>query len=167
MSYFAQEPLQAFRMAFFDCVRLLVGLENLFHIRNTGGFKINSNYWIKPSRHHYSLINNELAKKLNQDKVKLEIRDEKNKIWMLIDNSFNLNECEYIDPKKNIVDATGFKRFFNEIRKEPEILEIMKKENEELKFLTSELQQRIKEVALESINQTMIMEKIINDRQNK
>jgi len=86
---------------------------------------------------------------------------------MLIDNSFNLNECEYIDPKKNIVDATGFKRFFNEIRKEPEILEIMKKENEELKFLTSELQQRIKEVALESINQTMIMEKIINDRQNK
>jgi len=79
---------------------------------------------IKLVKHHYAEINNEFAKdcEVKADKIKVYTTDD-NKIWFLIDNSFNLHEAETIHPTTARQDMDIIKPFFNDLRdKKPPLL---------------------------------------------
>jgi len=69
-------------------------------------------------KHHYSYVNNELAKQCNNENIKIRVFSTKdNKMWFEIDNSFNLNEAETThketakEDMQKVVQAT-----FNDLR---------------------------------------------------
>jgi DNA-binding Lrp family transcriptional regulator len=69
-------------------------------------------YTFKPSRQHYSLINNDLAIQCNRDGTKLNIKHY-GETWFIIDNSYNLEEAETIHPDTALVDNVGVQKYFN------------------------------------------------------
>jgi hypothetical protein len=89
-SSFSNDAKVCYLDAIYELERILVGFENKLNvsIRYQGKFKF------RPSRQHYSLIRNELAKDFEERKDKLRILAEDGTTWLLIDNSFQLNELE-------------------------------------------------------------------------
>lgn len=72
---------------------------------------------IKLVNAHYSEINNGLARECNIQNERIKVYSADGKLWFLIDNSFNLDEAETIDPKrskKDMEEVVG--RFFNDLR---------------------------------------------------
>lgn len=69
--------------------------------------KVGGYYRVKVSRQHYSLIKNGLAKYYNNPRRKLEVRNESG-IFLLIDNSFHLNETETPHPETAVEDNQIF-----------------------------------------------------------
>lgn len=130
-----------------------------------GNFKIKGKYLFKIPKRHYSLIKNEFAGYYLKENKKLEIRDHKGELWALVDNSMNLEEFELIHPITAEKDTDKvIEPFMNILRANPHLVDNLQKENLELKMLTKELQQRVKEVAIESIHQTMVIEKILENK---
>jgi len=83
---------------------------------------------IREVKAHYSEMNNELAKDMNNKKEKLMITaEEDGKNWLSIDNSFNLDEMETIHPETSKEDMDKIKPFFNDLRenKPPNLSEMM------------------------------------------
>ena len=62
-------------------------------------------------------MNNEIAKEhnLKGESIKIRCKDT-GKLWFIIDNSYNLNEAEFIHPETAEADTTKFKTFFDDIR---------------------------------------------------
>lgn len=81
-------------------------------------FKINNNYQLKFSRQHYSLIKNALAKEYNDQKKKLYIADWSG-LWLIIDNSYNINELETTHHKTADKDSKTVLEFFNDLKHNP------------------------------------------------
>lgn len=79
---------------------------------------------IKVTNHHYTEVNNELAREVNINKDKIKIyAPEDGKCWFLIDNSFNLNEAETIHPKTAKEDMGNIVQpFFNNLRSNPQVM---------------------------------------------
>jgi hypothetical protein len=68
----------------------------------------------------FAETNNELARDYNNRKDKLMVRGTKdNKVWLVIDNSFNLNEIETTHSKFSMDDAIKVADHFNDIRDFP------------------------------------------------
>ena len=68
----------------------------------------------------FAETNNELAKDFNNRNDKLMIRGtEDNKVWLVIDNSFNLNEMETTHSKFSMDDSIKITDHFNDIRNLP------------------------------------------------
>lgn len=67
---------------------------------------------------HYAEMDNELAKEcdVSGDKIRVQTTDD-GKLWGLLDNSFNLHECETVHPEtsKNDMQAV-VAPFFNDLR---------------------------------------------------
>lgn len=99
-----------------DVIGLVMRTEKMLGIDN---LKINGYYRIKFSRQHYSLIRNGLAKLYNKDpRRKLQVRDEGG-LWLLIDNSYNLEELEAVHPETAQEDNKHVQDFFNSLKKAP------------------------------------------------
>lgn len=73
---------------------------------------------VKLVNHHYSEVNNELAKECNVQADKIRVYGtEDGKLWFLIDNSFNLSEAETVHPQDAARDMADVVRpFFNDLR---------------------------------------------------
>ena len=71
---------------------------------------------VKLHQQHYSEVGNELAKdeRMSGDRFKVFGRD--GKLWLLIDNSFNLHELETVHPEKAKEDMLCIQRHFEDIR---------------------------------------------------
>ena len=68
----------------------------------------------------FAETNNELAKDYNNRKDKLMVRGtDDNKVWLIIDNSFNLHEMETTHSKFSMDDAIKVTDHFNDIRDFP------------------------------------------------
>lgn len=82
---------------------------------------------IREVQSHYAEVNNELAQDYNKNDHKLRIKGKDGKTWLLVDNSFNLNELETIHPETAKEDMTKIKTFFDDIRdhETPTISEIL------------------------------------------
>jgi hypothetical protein len=66
---------------------------------------------------HYAETENEIAIEANKKHEKIALTtDEDGKIWALVDNSFNLNEFEFIHPKTSRPDTDEVRRHLNDIR---------------------------------------------------
>jgi len=92
-------------------VEKLLGIDTL---------KIRGRYHVKFSRQHYALIRNGLARYYNDPRRKLEVRDDGG-LWLLIDNSFNLEELETVHPETAVTDNKFVQDFFNDQKKNPEV----------------------------------------------
>jgi len=99
--------------------KAIVRLENIFGV----SLRIGADWQFRPSRKHFSLIQNQLAKKYNDDKRKLFVSDIDG-LWLLIDNSFNLNELEVIRAPAGRDQAEVTQqvaKVFNDIAQHPEL----------------------------------------------
>ena len=83
------------------------------HLR--ANFSTHGKYRFKVTRQHYSLIRNALARQYNATGRKLEVYSDKG-LWLLIDNSFNLNELETLHAKTALTDNKKIQDFFNGLK---------------------------------------------------
>ncbi|MEK6883222.1 MAG: winged helix-turn-helix domain-containing protein [Nanoarchaeota archaeon] len=128
-SYFTDTSLEAKNYAIYDFLQLIRQLE----AKLKTSFEINRKYTFRVSRQHYSLIKNSLARQYDREHKKLYVFGYDNKLWLTIDNSYNLHELEVLHPKKSQEDANITQRFFNDLRSNPttvsEILGIIKEQS--------------------------------------
>jgi SUMO ligase MMS21 Smc5/6 complex component len=113
LSFIGESAEQTEFTAIKNLKAILIKLENLFSIN----LKINKSWQFRVSNHHFSYIRNELAIMYNQEKKKMQCYDDKGKLWLLIDNSFNLHETETINKETAVADMDNIvKPFFNNLR---------------------------------------------------
>jgi len=112
-SIFADSASDASKSAIYEFRRTIRRIEN-----DIGRMLwINKEYQIEILRAEYANINNELAKDFNRRQDKLKVIDN-GKCWLLIDNSFNLNECETVGMNSEINMDGVVMPFFNDIKRQ-------------------------------------------------
>jgi len=110
-SYIAETPTLARKDAVARFLRVVRGLERLMR----ADFSQFGKYKFRVSRQHYALIKNSLARQYLDDeynKKKLHIYSGRG-LWLLIDNSFNLQELEAVHKDTAVKDSTKVQDFFN------------------------------------------------------
>jgi hypothetical protein len=71
---------------------------------------------------HIAQVGNELAKEVNKEQIKVYTLDD-GKLWLVIDNSFNLHELETLHPKTALPDMRDIVApYFNDMRQNPHYL---------------------------------------------
>ena len=135
-SFFAETAKQGKLAGLQECLSIIRKIERLL---GNLDLRIHKKYQIKVCKQEYAEIENELAKKCNVDNDKIRISGSDG-CWLLIDNSFNLNELETVHPRTSERDMDEVvKPFFNDLREnEPMTLSQVKgligdlvKENQE------------------------------------
>lgn len=111
-SYLSETAQGSKSHAIYDLIKIIKWLENSLK----ASFQIDTSYFFKVSRHHYSLIKNALAKQYNQEGKKLNVYCS-NGLWFVIDNSFNLHEAETVNRLSADTDNLKIQNFFNGIKK--------------------------------------------------
>jgi hypothetical protein len=110
-SYMAKNSEKARKYAIYDFFSLVRGLESL-----TGAsFARGGRYFFKVARQHYSLVKNALAQQYNRENKKLHCYAG-NGLWLIIDNSYNLDELETVHPKTAHKDNQPVQDFFNSLK---------------------------------------------------
>jgi DNA-binding CsgD family transcriptional regulator len=90
----------------------------------------------------YAETNNEIAKTAIKEHDKVRVVGEDGKVWLIVDNSFNFNECETVHPKNSKQDMQDtVQPFFNDLRENEyiplsELSQIMTKMSKNLNELT-------------------------------
>lgn len=115
-SYFAEAALQAKSTAIAMHLSIIKHIERLLHT----SFLIGDDYKFRVSRQHYALIYNALAKQYNREGEKLEVRTGKG-LWLLIDDSYGMNELETVHPSTGMADNQKVQDFFNGLKDIPAI----------------------------------------------
>ena len=99
-----------------ECLKVIKKLERMFNnspLSNYGKYKI------KVTRQHYALVKNALARQYINEKKKLNCYTGKG-LWLLIDDSFNLEELETIHPETAVEDNEKVQNFFNGLKETEE-----------------------------------------------
>lgn len=120
-SYFADTSIQAISKALEDLFSLIHQLEKKLKV----SLKHPEGYLIRTSRQHFALIKNELAQQYLREHKKLMVRDEKG-LWLIIDDSFNLEELENVHSLTALDDNMIVQDFFNDLKKDPSTLSDLK-----------------------------------------
>lgn len=110
-SYIAETPTLARKDAVAKFLRVVRGLERLMR----ANFSQFGKYKFRVSRQHYALIKNSLARQYldnEYNKKKLHIYSGRG-LWLLIDNSYNLEELEAVHKNTAVKDSTKVQNFFN------------------------------------------------------
>lgn len=113
-SYFAEAALEAKQTALATHLGIIKHIERLLHT----SFLIGSDYKFKVSSQHYALIYNALAKQYNEAGEKLEVRTAKG-AWLIIDDSYGMNELETVHPKTGMTDNDKVKDWFDGLKEIP------------------------------------------------
>jgi len=104
-SYFSTTALESRKIAVYSMIETLNILKNKLNIE----FDITD---FKVSRHHYSLIKNNLAIQCDKEGKRINIFN-KNGLWFTIDNSYNLHEAETLHPETALIDSIGLQNYLN------------------------------------------------------
>lgn len=110
-SYIAETPTLARKDAVARFLRVVRGLERIMR----ADFSQFGKYKFRVSRQHYALIKNSLARQYLNDEYnekKLHIYSGRG-LWLLIDNSYNLQELEAVHKDTAVKDSTKVQDFFN------------------------------------------------------
>lgn len=110
-SYVSELASESKSLAVYEFLSLINHLEGLLNV----SFKIMGKYKFRVSREHYSLIKNCLAKQYNKEGKKLFVSNAEG-LWMLIDNSYNLNELETVKKGDAVPDSEGIKSWLNSMK---------------------------------------------------
>lgn len=87
-------------------------LESLLNIKLSN----KKGYNLEITKQHYGKVHDDLAKLYNQTKEKLFVFDEFGELWLLVDNSLNLNEAETMGKRAISRMDDVFKPFINDVR---------------------------------------------------
>lgn len=112
-SYVSELARETKSLAVYNFLSIITNLENKIKV----SFKYRKKYQFRVTREHYALMKNCLAKQFNKEGKKLEVYNGKG-LWLLIDNSFNLDEKEVLknresDPNQAIEDTNGVQNYWN------------------------------------------------------
>lgn len=113
-SYFATVSKDAKSHAIYDFLQIIKQVEGLLKV----SFQISKKYIFKVSRQHYGLVKNALAVQYNREGKKLYCYTGRG-LWLIIDNSYNADELENVDPQDADVDNTLIQTFFNVYKEYP------------------------------------------------
>jgi len=114
-SFYGDSVEEARKKGFVYCEHLFKKIESRLNII----IKKPEHANIKLVKQHFAEVNNDFAEDLNKKKEKLQIRGEDGKVWMLVDNSHNLNELECVHPEFAEDDMKIVKTFMDDLRKNP------------------------------------------------
>lgn len=114
-SFFCEDSSKGFESAVFELEGILKKVEVLFGV----SLRINKGYEFKVDNQHYALIKNGLAREYNKEGRKLQVVAKDGRVWLLIDNSFNINELEAVHPITSKDDVMPVKNFFNSLKEHP------------------------------------------------
>ena len=92
-SFFARNSIESRKYAVFSLLETLRTLEDTLGIQIRG-------FRFTPTKEHFSLIKNELARQCNKEGEKINIFNEKGH-WLSIDDSYNLEELETLGIMEN------------------------------------------------------------------
>lgn len=106
-SYIAETSKLAKKDAVAKFLRVVKSVERLLR----ADFSFMGKYKFRVSRQHYALIKNSLARQYLEDGKKLAVYSGRG-LWLLIDNSFNLEELETVHPKTADTDNAKVQDFF-------------------------------------------------------
>lgn len=107
-SFFGKTAIESRKLAVNQLLSVLRAIESKLNIN----LLFNGLYHFKPSRHHYSLIKNNLAIQCDKEGKKI-ICYEDGKSWFVIDNSYNLHEAETIHKDTSLIDNIGIQKYLN------------------------------------------------------
>jgi len=111
-SYYAENAIEGQKAALDDLYNILIKLQRLLNIN----LKMNNEYCVEITKHHYSNIDNEIAKDYNKRNKKLQIYKE-NRVWLIIDDSHNLKELETTHKQTAATDMDNILMpFFNSMK---------------------------------------------------
>ena len=111
-SWVERTAIKAKREAVKEIKEVYSLLEKMLKIRLYGRLEIR--------RQHYAKINDSLAKLYRNKKKKLQVRDDDG-LWLLADQSFNIEELETVHKKTEVKDMDGIiVKFMNSLKKHPE-----------------------------------------------
>lgn len=134
-SYYAETSKKSQGLAMIKIMYLIKALEHELR----ASFSINGKYSLKTTRQHHALIKNALAMLYNKpQRKKLDVYDQKG-LWLLIDNSFNLEELECVHPETSVLDNEKVQNFFNSLKKDPVTTTEIKNNFEEFKGMFKEI----------------------------
>lgn len=109
------------------CFKVIKKLERKFNNSPLGEY---GKYKFKVTRQHYGLIKNSLAKQYLNENKKLQIYNQEGSLWLLIDNSFQLEELETVHPDTADIDGTKVQEHFNIVKSTPvEVIKEMSPNN--------------------------------------
>jgi len=107
-SYIAETSKLAKKDAIEKFLRVVKSVERLLR----ADFSLFGKYKFRVARQHYALIKNSLARQYLEDGKKLAVYSGRG-LWLLIDNSYNLEELETVHPKTADKDNGKVQDFFN------------------------------------------------------
>lgn len=110
---------------------------------------------IRMVKQHYAEMNNELAKDINLKKEKLQIKGKDGKTWLLIDNSWNVNELETVHPDLAQKDMENIKPFFDDLRKYPAL-------SSDILLLIQELSKQVIKVSEQQEVNTLTLKTVVD-----
>ena len=111
-SYFGDTAQETKEHAAIDLVKFLGSLGRLLKT----SFKIGREFCFKFSKFHFSNVNNCIAKEYNKQEKKLQIRYNGD-LWLVIDNSFHLDEMETVNSTTADKDMDRvIMPFFNDLK---------------------------------------------------
>lgn len=115
-SYISNLAKESKSKAIYEFTRIIKRIETMFKVN----LKINKGYKFKVLKEHYGLIKNALARQYNENGEKLHVYNSDG-LWLVIDNSFNLDELETQknrnpEPDHAINDNEVIQEFFNDLR---------------------------------------------------
>lgn len=111
-SYFSENSRESLSLAIENSLNIIKVLEKKLKV----SFAEKEKYKIKVTRQHYSMIKNALAMMYNKKTGKnLSVYDDKG-LWLIIDNSWNLNELECVHPRTAIDDSEGMQNWMNSMK---------------------------------------------------
>ncbi len=111
-SYFGQDVDEIKGEILIDVLKAIKKLERVM----MANFSEFGSYTFSAARQHHSLIKNAFSKiYLKSKKQYLKVTD-KDGLWLIVDNSFNLNELECVNTTTAIDDVKGVQNFFNSLK---------------------------------------------------
>jgi hypothetical protein len=111
-SYFGEDIDEIKGEIIIDVLKAIKKLERVL-IANFSEF---GSYTIQASRQHHSLIKNAFSQIYLKSKNQYLKVTNKDGLWLIIDNSFNLNELECVHTATGITDIRGVQNFFNSLK---------------------------------------------------
>lgn len=112
--YLFKTAKEAKSYALVDFLKVIKRLERMF---NNSPLSLFGKYKIKVTRQHYAIIRNALARQYLNEEKKLHVYTSKG-LWLLIDNSFKLEELETVHKDSADEDNEKVQDVFNNIKKE-------------------------------------------------
>jgi len=107
-SFFGRNSIESKKFAVLKLLKLLGVLEAKFGLSLKG----KEGYTFKVRRQHYALIKNALAIQCNEAGEKIQVYN-KEGLWFLVDNSYNLEEAETVHKDSAMLDNLGIQKYFN------------------------------------------------------